>query len=104
MAHPSRVGSKAHSRPVEPWLQSALDVVLRVAAARGCAVIWRDPTGETHMAATGSCDGLDPRLTTDVIDVSDAPLDGLDGAWTTPLVDAAGERFGVLAVDDPEPA
>jgi GAF domain-containing protein len=88
---------------VELWLESALDVGLRAAGARGCAVIWRDGTGDTHVAEVGSCERLEPHLTPAAIDAS-ASANGLDGAWTTSLVDAAGERFGLLAVENPDPA
>jgi sugar diacid utilization regulator/putative methionine-R-sulfoxide reductase with GAF domain len=96
-AHPPRVQLPAHPRPVEPWLQSALELAVRAVDARGCAVIWRVASGESNVAGVGSFDGLEPHL-------SDGSVNGLSGAWTTPLTDAAGEPFGLLAADDPEPA
>jgi sugar diacid utilization regulator len=89
---------------VEPWLESALVMALRAADARGCAAIWFDASGEPEVAGVGSYESLDPAIAESPADARAVSLNGLGEAWTTPLTDEAGEPFGLLAADSPEPA
>ena len=96
---PARVPYLAHSHCVEARLLSALDVALTIAGADRCGVLWRDRLGAGHTASVGSGEALE--LAATLLDATDEPADDLDGAWIMPLLDARGERFGVLVLDVP---